>query len=83
MPDTENRGTAPWSKRADELFDVEGPYADFAAFEEWFKARGLDELLEVEMTLDILPIYHSFSTAFCGDENVIPDRSEVDAEAIF
>ena len=34
----------PWSERADELQATEGPYCDFAAWEEWADERGLFDI---------------------------------------
>lgn len=38
--------TRPWSKRAAELFETEGPYADFAAWQEWISHRDKDGVLQ-------------------------------------
>ncbi len=32
-------GIRPWEKRAEELFESEGPYADYAAWDEWLVSR--------------------------------------------
>jgi len=36
--------SSPWESRADSLRESEGPYADFAAWEEWMSA-SVDEVL--------------------------------------
>lgn len=34
-----NTSRRPWAKRAEELFEKEGPYADYCGWEEWIQSR--------------------------------------------
>jgi hypothetical protein len=35
----QRNGSSPWAARADELWDTDGAWSDFAAWREWAKAR--------------------------------------------
>lgn len=66
-PDAKPRDTSkrPWAKRAEELFESEGYYADHAAWEGWLErllsrtdlGRDLHELLENETTTEMVALY--------------------------
>lgn len=54
-------GTRPWEKRAEELFEAEGPYADYAAWWEWLTGKlaedGSPECLDECDEIDKATIY--------------------------
>lgn len=80
----------PWDARAIELEPTQGPYADYAAFLEWFnrqeEAVGLDSE-QMDCVLDaaqMITLYAMFSHAFDGehaaDVPVVVEVPKVTAE---
>jgi len=55
----------PWAKRAEELFEREGPYADYAAWCEWLEealcrtdlGRDMHEVLTESTTTEMTALY--------------------------
>lgn len=67
----------PWAKRADELVEKEGHWADYAAFEEWFDSQnnaGITEVFSIGSfeTIEKVSIYLTCCNLADGTARELP-----------
>lgn len=70
----------PWSKRAEELAESEGYWADYAAFWEWFDEKDgtlgtISDCEQISDTIDVdqkIQVYRIFCAAFRVEADSIP-----------